>query len=172
MKKILTVFIIALISSISAFGYSISQKGINHIKSHESCKLVAYWDSNGYSIGYGHHAKDVHKGMRISQAQANRYLVQDIKEAEEAARRLITELPYKYKFSQGFFDGLVDMIYNGGIGGVKNSEFYRRLKNCRVRNGVMNKNDYNYTCAAVKNFRISHPGHKVRRAKTVKMMLS
>lgn len=172
MKKFITVIIIAFISSLSAFGYSISKNGINHIKSHESCELTAYWDSNGYSIGYGHHGKDVKKGMRISKYKAEQLLRKDIKIAEAAARRLISDLPYNYKFSQGFFDGLVDMIYNCGEGAVKNSEFYKRLKRCRVKNNKMNINDYNFTCVSVKNFRIPQKGHKIRRAKTYKMMMS
>lgn len=171
MEKIIATFILVFISTIQVFGYSVSKNGINNIKSFESCKLVAYWDSNGYSIGYGHHSKDVKRGMKISQSQANKYLQRDVKIAEDGANRLINNLPYKYKFSQGFFDGLVDMIYNCGEGSVKKSEFYNRLKKCRIKRGIINKNDYNFTCSAVKNFKITQKGHKLRREKTVKMML-
>lgn len=172
MKRILITFALCLITSIYSFAnYSISKRGIEHIKSHESCELTAYWDSNGYSIGYGHHGKDVRKGMRISKSKAEQFLRKDIKNAESAARRLIDNLPYKYKFSQGFFDGLVDMVYNCGEGAVKNSEFYNRLKRCRVKNGKMNTNDFDFTCVSVKNFRTPQKGHKIRRAKTYKMMI-
>ena len=58
--------------------------------------------------------------------------------------------------------------YNTG----KKSEFYSRLQKCRVTNGVMDISDYNYTIAAVKTTRISHPGHHKRRFEEHKMMLN
>ena len=38
-----------------------------------------WWNTkgNGYSIGWGHHSKDVYKGMKISQIQANKYFDED-----------------------------------------------------------------------------------------------
>ena len=156
--------------SISSFGYTISNNGKNFIKKHETCKLIAYWDSNGYSIGWGHHSKDVYKGMKISQTQANKYFDKDIKEVEKAANRIIRSLPYKYKFSQNFFDSLCSLVYNCGEGGVKSTNFYKRLKLCRVKNGKMNMNDFNFTIAAVKTSKISAPGHKERRLNEYKLM--
>ena len=47
--------------SISTFAYTISGKGKRFIKNKETCVLTAYWDSNGYSIGWGHHGSDVKK---------------------------------------------------------------------------------------------------------------
>ena len=171
MKKfILSLLLVSF--SLSSFAYKASQTCINHIKQHETCQLKAYWDSNGYSIGWGHHASDVKQGMKISQAKADAYLKSDLKTAEEGARRLINSLPYKYNFSQAFFDGLVDLVYNCGEGGVKSSTFYQRLKKCRVKNNVMNKSDYDYTLSAVKTVRISCKGHIKRRQATYKMMLS
>lgn len=169
-KKIIFTFILCLISSLS-FGYAISNKGKNFIKKQESCILTAYWDSNGYSIGYGHHGKDVKKGMRISKLQAQWYFYKDIKAIEAAANRIIDSLPYKYKFSQSFFDGLCSLVYNCGEGGVKKSNFYNRLKSCRVKNGKMNNNDFAYTIAGVKTCRISCKGHIIRRYNEHKLML-
>lgn len=172
MNKIFTTIILTLCVTLSSFAYNISNKGIQHIKTHESCSLIAYWDSNGYSIGYGHHGKDIKKGMKITQSKANQYLLIDIRDAEVAARRLISQLPYKYKFSQNFFDGLVDLVYNCGEAGVKNSTFYKRLSKSRVNNGVFNKADYYYTLSAVKTLRISAKGHIKRRNNTYKMMIA
>ena len=64
---------------INSFSYSISNIGKQFIKDQEKCVLTAYWDSNGYSIGWGHHGKDVKKNMRISKAKANKYFNEDIK---------------------------------------------------------------------------------------------
>ena len=156
---------------INSFSYSISNTGKQFIKDQEKCVLVAYWDSNGYSIGYGHHSSDVTRGMTITQAQANKFFNEDIKEIEKAANRLIKSLPYSYNFSQNFFDGLCSLVYNCGEGGVKTSTFYKRLKNCRVRNGVMNQEDFNYTIAGVKVSKLSASGHKSRRYEEHKLML-
>ena len=169
MRKI--IFFILMIISISSFGYTISNNGKNFIKKHETCKLTAYWDSNGYSIGWGHHTKEVYKGMKISQIQANNYFDKDIKEVEKAANRIINSLPYKYQFSQKFFDGLCSLVYNCGEGGVQRSEFYKRLKKCRVKNGNIHKNDLEYSIAGVKISRISCKGHISRRYDEHKLML-
>ena len=158
--------------SINTFAYTISGKGKRFIKNKETCVLTAYWDSNGYSIGWGHHGSDVKKGMKISKAQADKFFNKDIKEIEASANRLLKSLPYKYVFSQNFFDGLCSFVYNCGENGVQKSEFYKRLKRCRVRNGVINKNDLNYSIASVKTSRISAPGHKSRRYDEHKLMLS
>ena len=159
-------------SSINTFAYTISSKGKRFIKNQETCVLTAYWDSNGYSIGWGHHGSDVKKGMKISKSQANKFFNKDIKEIEASANRLLKSLPYKYTFSQNFFDGLCSFVYNCGESGVQKSEFYKRLKRCRMRNGVINKNDLKYSIASVKTSRISAPGHKFRRYDEHKLMLS
>lgn len=169
MKNILiaTLFMLA----INMQAYTISNTGKEFIKDKEKCHLIAYWDSDGYSIGWGHHGSDVKKNMKISKAQANKYFNEDIKKIEAAANRLICNLPYKYKFSQGFFDGLCSLVYNAGEGGVQRSEFYKRLKRCRVKNGKMNQNDFNFSVAVVKISRISCKGHISRRYDEHKMML-
>ena len=168
----LIAFVFSFLFSINSFSYSISNMGKQFIKNHEKCKLTAYWDSDGYSIGWGHHGKDVTKGMKITKAQADAYFNKDIKMVEAAANRLIKALPYDYKFSQGFFDGLCSLIYNCGEGGVKNTKFYERLKLCRVKNGKMNENDFNFSIAGVKISKISEPGHIERRYDEHKLMLS
>ena len=66
-------------SSINTFAYTISSKGKRFIKNQETCVLTAYWDSNGYSIGWGHHGSAVKKGMKISKAQADKFFNKDIK---------------------------------------------------------------------------------------------
>lgn len=170
MKKIIFSFIFSFISTFS-FGYNISNNGKQFIKNQEKCSLTAYWDSDGYSIGWGHHGKDVKKGMKITKSQARCYFNKDIKKIEASANRIINSLPYKYKFSQNFFDGLCSLVYNAGEGGVMKSEFYKRLKACRVKNGKINQNDFNFTVAGVKTSRISCKGHISRRYDEHKLML-
>lgn len=169
MTKRITFFILFSFITFSVFGktYSMSMVGKNFIKKHENCVLTSYWDSNGYSIGYGHHGKDVKKNMKISQKQADKYFYNDIKSVNESINRLVSELNPKLNLSQKFIDGLGDLIYNCGENGVRQSDFFNRLKRCRPNN----KNDINYTIAAVKTCRVSCPGHKTRRKETAIMML-
>ena len=165
MKKIINL-LICIVFSISAFAntdYQISQEGIDLIKKYESCSLSAYKDANGWSIGYGHHGSDVYEGMKITKKEADEYFKKDIQRFKESVKRLIEALPYEYKFSQGFIDGLYSLVYNCGETGVKTSTFYQRLLKCRVKDGVMNEQDFNFTVAGVKESKISAPGHIKRR---------
>lgn len=160
--------ILFTIISINCFGYSISNAGKQHIKKYESCRLTAYWDGNGYSIGYGHHGKDVKKGMKISQAKAEQLFNEDIKKTNDKINRLISELPVKHKFSQKFIDGLGDLVYNCGENGVRQSEFWKRMMRCRKNN----KRDFDYALVAVKTCRVSAKGHIARRQETYNRMIA
>ena len=174
MKKIITIIICLIFGSIYSYSknYSISKDGIEMIKDFEKCHLTAYPDAGGWSIGYGHHTKDVTEGMKITKKQADKYFEEDIKKFTASVNRLIKNLPYEYEFSQGFIDGLFSLVYNCGEGGVKKSVFYQRLLKCRVTNGVMNESDFNFTVAGVKSSRITCKGHIDRRYKEHLMMLS
>lgn len=171
LKKILLVVLISLVS-ISSFakGIKISDEGKDFIKKQESCVLHAYWDSNGYSIGYGHHARGVHKGMTITFAQALKYFNEDITTIESSVSDLLDKLPYKYNFSQGFIDGFISFTYNVGPGGAQKSIFYKRLKNCRVVKGVMNEEDLAYALAGIKISGIKCSQHKKRRQEEYNLM--
>ena len=151
--------------------YAISEAGKNFIKSTEALTLTSYWDATGYAVGYGHHGKDIHKGMVIDSIQAEKYFDEDMQKIEKSVERLIKGLPYEYKFSQGFIDGLNSLVYNCGEGGVKSTEFYKRLKQCRVVNGKMNQEDWIWTLSVVKETKISYKGHIIRRAQEYAMML-
>lgn len=171
MKKFV-IFLIAITISFTSFAsYKCSADGKAHIKKYETCKLVAYPDANGYSIGWGHHGSDVTKGMKINQVTADSYFEKDIKSCEMYANLLIKKLPYKYNFSQSFFDALVSLVYNCGYGNILNSSFYASLKRCRVKNSVMNEADYNFTVSKVKNTCVTCPGHKDRRRAEMLMMI-
>ena len=173
MKKVFCIFISLVFAfCASAKTYTASSNCINHIKKYEKCSLVAYPDAGSYSIGWGHHSADIKKGQRITQAEADEYLAADIKAAEKYANLLISALPYKFKFSQGFFDGMVSLVYNCGYGGVKKTKFYSTLNRCRVKNGKINESDYTFTISFVKNTNITAPGHKARRHAEMNMMLN
>ena len=164
-----------MLCSMSMSAMNVSENGIKFIQEVEQCSLTRYWDNDAWSIGYGHHMPTgTHQYKKITKAKALQLLKQDIKIAEDAANRIIDEL--KWTPSQEFFDGLVSIIYNCGEGGIKKSVFYQRLMSCRSDSGQVNKADYNFTVAAVKNTRIPKNAKyagivKERRYKEHKMML-
>ena len=93
----------------------ISQKGINHIKNFEGCKLKAYRDSVGIpTIGVGH-IKGVKMGMTITQEQAEQFLKDDIAPIERVLNNL------GINFTQGQFDALCSWIFNLGTGSFNTS---------------------------------------------------
>lgn len=95
----------------------ISQNGLNLIKQFEGCRLEAYKavaSETYYTIGYGHYGPDVKKTMIISQAQADRYLEQDIVKFEKYVNEIV-----KLSLNQNQFDALISFTYNCGAGNLK-----------------------------------------------------
>ena len=93
----------------------ISNKGISLLKSFEGCSLVAFWDVNGYAIGYGHHG-DVKEGDTITQEKAEEILRQDLADRYEPS---INKYDSVYNFNQNEFDALVSFCYNCGSGNLR-----------------------------------------------------
>ncbi|MBR2493288.1 MAG: glycoside hydrolase family protein [Paludibacteraceae bacterium] len=91
----------------------ISSEGLALIKSFEGCKLTAYKavsTEKYYTIGYGHYGADVTKGMKITQAQADAYLVSDLAKFEAKVEKYNS----KYNFNENQFSALVSFAYNVG----------------------------------------------------------
>lgn len=92
-----------------------SDNGIKLIEQFEGCKLTAYKDSVGiWTIGYGH-TRGVTGGMKITKAQADSYLKQDVSTAESA----VNSYNSIYNFTQNQFDALVSFAFNCGAGNLK-----------------------------------------------------
>lgn len=88
----------------------LSQLGLNLIKKHEGLRLKAYrCPGNVLTIGYGHTGKDVKEGMVITDGQAERLLIDDVKSFEADVNRLV-----KSKINQNQFDALVSFCFNVG----------------------------------------------------------
>lgn len=75
----------------------------------------AYWDVDGYSIGYGHHGKDVNKDDYITHDHAYKLLIEDVLVCEKA----VNEYTETYNWTQNEFDALVCFAYNLGVGSIK-----------------------------------------------------
>ena len=106
-----------------------SKTGLDLIKSFEGCQLKAYRCPAGvWTIGWGTtepvNGVRPHEGMRITQAQADRLLVEHLQAYENAVNRLGVEL------NQNQFDALVSFCYNLGTGIFKGS----------LENAIKNRN--------------------------------
>lgn len=96
----------------------IGQAGLALIKQFEGCRLIAYQCSAGvWTIGYGHTA-GVYKGMKITQAQADAFLKQDIAKFEKYINNP-SYVQFTDKLNQKQFDALVSFAFNLGQGNVK-----------------------------------------------------
>lgn len=93
----------------------ISIDGIEMIRKFEGCSLTAYWDVDGYSIGYGHHT-NVKENDKITKDMALIFLAFDLVRFMNA----VNEYDTKYHWSQNEFDALVSFTYNCGVGNLKN----------------------------------------------------
>lgn len=96
----------------------ISNNGLNLIKQFEGCRLIAYKPvatEKYFTIGYGHTGEDVKPNMVISQAQADRYLQQDIERYENYVNQYCAKL----NLNMNQFDALTSFTYNCGPGNLK-----------------------------------------------------
>jgi len=96
-------------TALTTTGQKTTSVGINLIKHYEGDKLKAYRDAGGiWTIGRGH-TKGVKKGMVITEASSDAFLLQDIVEFEDyvngKARRSL-------KWNER--DALVSFTYNAG----------------------------------------------------------
>ena len=83
-----------------------SSNGIALIKQLEGFSSTAYWDVDGYSIGYGHHG--ARAGQTITRDDAERLLQTDLKTFEQTVSGVNPRL------SQNQFDAAVSLCYNIG----------------------------------------------------------
>lgn len=100
-----------------------SEKGLALTKRFEGLRLEAYQDQRGiWTIGYGHTGPDVHAGLRITEAEAEVLLNNDLSEAIAGANRLVT-----VPVTQNQFDALVDFTFNVGCSALARSTLLARV---------------------------------------------
>jgi lysozyme len=94
-----------------------SKPGLQLTEGFEGCKLVAYIPMKGDvpTIGYGH-TRGVYLGMTCTQEQAEQWLLEDLKLAEDNVN-----LHVRVKLTQGQFDALVDFAFNCGCANLDGS---------------------------------------------------
>lgn len=97
---------------------TLSQNGINLIKSFEGCRLTAYVDTSGVlTIGYGH-TGGVTKGQTVTQAQADEMLKKDLANYANGVQALIDNKTILFNVNQNMFDSLTSFCYNCGKGNL------------------------------------------------------
>lgn len=96
------------------------------VKRFEGCRLKAYPDPGTggapWTIGYGH-TFGTKSGMVIDQAQAEKWLEQDVELAAEVVASWV-----KAELTQCQFDALCDFVYNVGPGMVGHRDGFVWLK--------------------------------------------
>ena len=103
-------------------------KNLQTIKDSEGLRLKAYLPTKNdvWTIGYGH-THGVYQGMTITEQQAEQFLHEDVKWAEDAVNQYV-----HVSLTQNQFDALVSFVFNVGTGNFSNSTLLR----------LLNKGDY------------------------------
>lgn len=92
----------------------VSNNGYRLIKAFEGLRLNAYRCPAGkWTIGYGH-TRGVKKGMYISEAVAQHFLIEDVQRVEPVIQRY----DKKYHWTQNEFDALASFAFNCGTGNL------------------------------------------------------
>ena len=95
----------------------ISEEGINFIKEKEGLidKAKRLSGEKYLTIGYGHYGADVKESQTITEEEAERLLIADLKGYTEAVLRECEHLA----LNQNELDALVSFTYNCGLGNLK-----------------------------------------------------
>ncbi|HLI03991.1 MAG TPA: lysozyme [Terracidiphilus sp.] len=106
----------------------LSAAGLALLKESEGFRRKVYLDVNGLpTIGYGHRLLPPESFPDgVTEEQAGELLAADIREAEQAVRRLV-----RVPLSQGQFDALVDFCFNLGSGRLAASTLLADLNSGR-----------------------------------------
>lgn len=104
----------------------VSAGGVIHVKQSEGLVYVSYPDpatkADPWTICYGHTGPEVKPGMKVTQAQCDKWLYEDIREAEYYVQRYVN-----VPLSQGEYDAYVSFVFNVGPGNFADSTMLRLL---------------------------------------------
>lgn len=100
----------------------INDSALNLIKQAEGLRNTAYKCPAGvWTIGYGH-TSGVRKGMRCTETQAEVWLMDDLRESEQAVDYLV-----KVPLTDNQRGALVSFVFNVGAGNFASSTLLRKL---------------------------------------------
>jgi lysozyme len=99
--------------------------GLDLIKSFEGLRLIGYRCPAGIpTVGYGHTGPEVRVGRRITEEQANTYLINDVSRFERGVTDAIGTTPT----TENEFSAMVSLAYNIGLGAFGKSSVLRHHK--------------------------------------------
>jgi len=99
----------------------ISARGRALVRRFEGCRLTAYQcPAKRWTIGYGHTGPEVHEGLTISAAEAERLLESDLARTGEGVARCAG------RCTQGQYDALVAFAFNVGLAALRISTLIRK----------------------------------------------
>ena len=123
------------------------------IRRSEGFSTDAYWDRDGWAIGYGHHGIGICAGMIWSEAEAEDALECDVATISKRIRELVN-----VPLTQGKFDALVDFCYNLGTRALAGSTLLADLEQCRYDDAGLQLLRWDYSGGK------HNPGLRARRA--------
>ena len=110
----------------------INEAGLRLIKDFEGLRLVAYRCPAGVlTIGFGH-TIGVHEGDKITEEQANDFLLSDLVHAEKAVNNLCPPL------NGNQFSALVSFVFNLGSMSLATSTLLRKIKEGKMDEAAEN----------------------------------
>lgn len=96
---------------------TINQAGLDLIMKFEGCKLGAYFcPANVLTIGYGHTGADVRQGDKITEAEAERLLLKDLKKFCDAVAEMV-----RVEINDNQYSALVCIAFNIGAHSLSTS---------------------------------------------------
>lgn len=105
-----------------------SSEGIYLMHKYEACSLTAYPDpaTGGapWTIGWGHTGPEVHKGLVITQAQADKMFADRLRDEFEPGVKNALD---GHHVTQREFDALVCFAYNVGVANMRQSTLMRMI---------------------------------------------
>lgn len=145
---------------------AISPNGFKLLKESEGLRLQAYKDAVGvWTIGYGTtkiDGKPVRSGLRISEQEAERLLVQGANERlQEAVRNIVPEV--REKLNQNQVDVIADFAYNLGVGAFQSSTFLKLINQNKLAEAGLQLPRWNK--GTVNGKKVPLKGLTIRRAK-------
>lgn len=145
-----------------------SRNVIEHIKMSEGCRLAAYRCPSGvWTVGYGHTGADVTPGLRITQAEADQLLAEDVARLEAELQRWM-KIDGVGALRQGQYDALVSFAFNVGMSALRGSTLWRKLKADAGDASIVT--EFGRWVYGTRNGRkVVLPGLVQRRAREVKM---
>lgn len=99
-----------------------SPDGFQRIRNEEGFREEAYWDNNGWAVGYGQHGPDIKQGTTVTRDEAEQLLRNHVAGVEATVRNSV-----QVSLNQNQWNALVSLAYNIGNGAFQQSTVVKKL---------------------------------------------